>query len=148
MGGFLLRMNDKEEFAQVIQNFNEHLQKIRGHIDLVKDMHQSDLSEVEPQELAQLNCALAYSTHAILWVYLKSVGVQPAKSPVKPELDRIQSYMKRLGEYKPPKGRQLTLNKEASKRILTAELNQGAQSKKRNRTTADEGSTKRVKSSE
>ncbi|KAI4836818.1 hypothetical protein MKS88_004623 [Plasmodium brasilianum] len=94
-----------------------------------------DLEKVlNPVEFADFNSFLAYSICSIFYCYLKISGDFLNNHPIKTKLKNVQSLMKEIKEKiknNSEEKRSLTINKEASKRIIDSCVSYNKDLKKR-----------------
>ncbi|GAA5952809.1 hypothetical protein JCM21900_005812, partial [Sporobolomyces salmonicolor] len=50
----------------------------------------------DPLASAKLEVLVSYVVHDLIWVYLKTAGVEPSTHPVMQELDRLRGYFAKL----------------------------------------------------
>ncbi|GAA5944714.1 hypothetical protein JCM1841_000325 [Sporobolomyces salmonicolor] len=83
----------------------------------------------DPLASAKLEVLVSYVVHDLIWVYLKTAGVEPSTHPVMQELDRLRGYFAKLksaegGAAPPPtpdKPR-MTLDRAAASRFISAAI--------------------------
>lgn len=56
----------------------------------------------------------------VIWMYLKSKGVDPSSHPVHRELERVQAYFSKLKETEKPDEKRLRVDGDAVKRMVSA----------------------------
>lgn len=100
-----------------------------------------------PKEAAEMQLALAYTVNALFFAYLKTQGIDPQTHPVKEELARVKSYMKKLktaAKDTEAKKDMLRINKDAASRFIAAGLSAGDRGAEGpGATSADAASSKR-----
>jgi exosome complex protein LRP1 len=104
----------------------EAVTEVETHLTPLLD---SNLDEIAPNlkalESCELNCSLAYAATSLFFMYLRTQGVDPTSHPVHQEIDRVQSYMKKLRsavDAEKEDGQRLRVDSEAATRIVRASL--------------------------
>ena len=60
-------MADRDGLVETFTRFNEHLKLLNAHCQLLRTEVEPHIESLPQEEQADLNCALAYSSHALLW---------------------------------------------------------------------------------
>ncbi|CRH01470.1 conserved Plasmodium protein, unknown function [Plasmodium relictum] len=125
---------EKESF-EIVKNLNPSIKEFQNNFRLLNDKYSlKDLEKVlNPVEYADYNSFLAYSICSLFYAYLKISGNFLNNHPIKNELKRVQSLMKEIKEKNQEisEERSLTINKEASKRIIDSCVSYNKNLKKR-----------------
>ncbi|KAL1413627.1 hypothetical protein Q8F55_001405 [Vanrija albida] len=79
------------------------------------------LSALPALERAKADVLLAYAINDLVWVYLKSRGLDPASHEVSAELERIRGYYGKVKDAENP-GARRTIDKAAAHRFVVAAL--------------------------
>ncbi|GAA5976186.1 hypothetical protein JCM11641_001074 [Rhodosporidiobolus odoratus] len=89
-------------------------------------------SENEPLVQARMQVLASYVVHDLIWVYLKTAGVEPSTHPVMEEIERLKSYFGKLKQAErgaPPAAQHSTarpqLDKAAANRFINAAIASG-----------------------
>eukprot|EP00743_Colponemidia_sp_Colp-15_P005202 GILK01005597.1.p1 GENE.GILK01005597.1~~GILK01005597.1.p1 ORF type:complete len:145 (+),score=27.61 GILK01005597.1:46-435(+) len=115
-----------------LSSFEDTISKLETHLKPLFETDINDLSaKLSPLESAKLNVMLAYGMDTLFYLYLKTQGVSPLEHPIKGELDRVKSYMKKVKEASDAmdpqnpsttKGPTIKVNSEAAKRVVKHSL--------------------------
>ncbi|POY73618.1 hypothetical protein BMF94_3152 [Rhodotorula taiwanensis] len=101
---------------------------------------------LDPLAQARLQVLASYVVHDLVWVYLKTAGVDPAAHPVMQEIERLKGYFGKLkaaqsgiapaSDAKPSRPR-MQLDKAAANRFISAAINSNRARVDPNYTEAD-----------
>ena len=67
------------------------------------DLHSEKMSSVDK---AKLDCLSAFAVNSLVWVWMRTKGVNPKETEVKAELDRVKKTMAKLKEIQDKEKRQ------------------------------------------
>ena len=67
------------------------------------DLHSEKISSVDK---AKLDCLSAFAVNSLVWVWMRTKGVNPKETEVKAELDRVKKTMAKLKEIQDKEKRQ------------------------------------------
>ncbi|PPQ75079.1 hypothetical protein CVT26_011825 [Gymnopilus dilepis] len=73
---------------------------------------------LEPLQQAKLQTVLPYLIYDLVFIYLKSRGIDPKTHPVVPELDRIRGYFEKINNAENPPTKRTEIDKEAATRFI------------------------------
>ncbi|CRG94651.1 conserved Plasmodium protein, unknown function [Plasmodium gallinaceum] len=125
---------EKENF-EIVKSLNPSIKEFQNNFRLLSENYSlRDLEkELNPVEYADYNSFLAYSICSLFYAYLKISGDLINNHPIKNELKRVQALMKEIKEknHEISEERSLTINKEASKRIIDSCVSYNKNLKKR-----------------
>ncbi|GAW82631.1 hypothetical protein, conserved [Plasmodium gonderi] len=126
----------KDDYVEILKNLNSSIKEFQTNFGLLKTHYSlKDLEKVlNPVQYADYNSFLAYAICSIFHSYLKISGNFLINHPIKNELKKIQSLMNEIKEKNPENNedkRSLTINKEASKRIIDSCISYNKDLKKR-----------------
>ncbi|GAA5888383.1 hypothetical protein JCM5296_003312 [Sporobolomyces johnsonii] len=83
----------------------------------------------DPLSSAKLQVLVSYAVHDLIWVYLKTAGVEPSTHPVMQEIDRLKGYFAKLksaeGGAAPvptPDKPRMALDRAAASRFISAAI--------------------------
>ncbi|KYN96048.1 hypothetical protein PGSY75_1445500 [Plasmodium gaboni] len=115
--------NKKDDGKESFKSIDLSIKEFQKSFKLLNDnFNIKDLEKVlTPIEYAEYNSFLAYSICSIFYSYLKISGDFLTNHPIKNELKNVQALMKEIKEKSKTnveEKRSLTINKEASKRII------------------------------
>lgn len=82
------------------------------------------LLSLEPIEQAKLQTLLTYVTYDLVFIYLKSRGIDPKTHPVVSELDRIKGYFDKIDKVEKPETRHIEIDKAAAGRFIKHAITQ------------------------
>jgi exosome complex protein LRP1 len=114
---------DPSTLLERLHTLEESVSELESQLESLLETDLVDhLADLAPLEGAKLNATLAYAIATILFVYLRTNGLNPKEHPVKAELDGIKKYFLKIataeGSYKP----NFKLDKDAAKRFVKAAL--------------------------
>ena len=80
-----------------LSGVQERLDAVEGLLErfLAEDL-QSQLGDLDPLEKAKLHVAMAYTINSLYCTFLKTQGVSPQDHPIKVELDRLRTYLRKV----------------------------------------------------
>ncbi|THH12281.1 hypothetical protein EW146_g7757 [Bondarzewia mesenterica] len=79
---------------------------------------------LETIQQAKLQVAIPYLTYDLVFIYLKTRGLDPKTHPVVGELDRIKQYFGKIKDAEDPAKRQLVVDKAAAGRFIKHAISQ------------------------
>ncbi|KAF4611915.1 hypothetical protein D9613_004188 [Agrocybe pediades] len=74
--------------------------------------------DLEPLQQAKLQTALPYVVYDLIFIYLKSRGIDPKTHPVISELDRIRQYFEKINHAENPPAKKTEIDKAAASRFI------------------------------
>ncbi|KAG8940354.1 hypothetical protein FRC04_005409 [Tulasnella sp. 424] len=80
------------------------------------------LAKLETLDRAKLQTTLAYVTQDLIFMYLKTRGIDPATHPVMGQMTEVAKYFSKIKEAEDPAKRKLVVDKGAAKRFIDAAL--------------------------
>jgi len=130
------------ELADVIKEFQESLSDLETVLHPLlssggrDDLHSEKMSSVDK---AKLDCLSAFAVNSLVWVWMRTKGVNPKETEVKAELDRVKKTMAKLKEIQDKEKRQ-KVDQGAAKRMVASGLWKPGEAKKRyNQGSNDDG---------
>eukprot|EP00735_Rhodelphis_limneticus_P010460 TRINITY_DN3201_c0_g1::TRINITY_DN3201_c0_g1_i1::g.3637::m.3637 TRINITY_DN3201_c0_g1::TRINITY_DN3201_c0_g1_i1::g.3637 ORF type:complete len:208 (+),score=11.12,sp/Q32PE4/C1D_BOVIN/39.42/2e-25,Sas10_Utp3/PF04000.10/6.4e-15,Fungal_trans_2/PF11951.3/0.0038,SR-25/PF10500.4/1.3 TRINITY_DN3201_c0_g1_i1:73-624(+) len=88
-----------EELSTSLSNVEHAIASLDEHLEPFFSMPLSEIvSSLGTHDGAKLNLVLAYAVNTMFFLLLRTQGLNPNDHPVKQELERIKTYMKRLQE--------------------------------------------------
>ena len=102
-----------ETFSRTME---EHLTELEQ-----RDVQSNGGKPVGRLQGAKLLVSAAYVYLDLLWMYLKSTGVDPTTHPVHTELQRVHAYFAKLKQAE-PEARPLHIDSGAAKRMVAASI--------------------------
>eukprot|EP01115_Flamella_aegyptia_P007592 TRINITY_DN3165_c0_g1_i1.p1 TRINITY_DN3165_c0_g1~~TRINITY_DN3165_c0_g1_i1.p1 ORF type:complete len:167 (+),score=23.08 TRINITY_DN3165_c0_g1_i1:29-529(+) len=116
-----------KETDELITKMNEKLTELNSKLAILNNNNKEN-KIISPEQNAKDKLVLAYSIHALFFVYLKVIGMSPQKHQVHNELKNIQKKMMELknldnnnvnnNEIK----KRPSVNKEAAARFIMASI--------------------------
>jgi len=76
------------------------------------------LVDIEPIQAAKLQTVIAYVVYDLIFIYLKTKGINPKSHPVISELDRVKQYFTKIQNAENPPKRATELDKAAASRFI------------------------------
>ena len=111
-----------EELIDTVKNFHGSVSDLKTQLQLLTSQPRSDLYEkLDPMGRANMDLMSAYAVNSLFWMLLKTMGVNPAETNVKQELDRVKEAMKRMKEIK-DKEKRGKVDQGAARRLVTSGL--------------------------
>lgn len=131
-------MSTEEVPKKAVRALRSRLQTVKNHLEPILSRPLSEINaKLSMTERYELQVLLSYSLNTLYYIYLRSSGSDPQKHDVMKELQRVQTYIKKLKVHqgKGPKPN-MRLNKEAAGRFIKAAIteqgsNDGENKKKR-----------------
>ncbi|KAF9469740.1 hypothetical protein BDZ94DRAFT_1206523 [Collybia nuda] len=85
---------------------------------------------LEPIQQAKLQTVIPYLVYDLVFIYLKSRGIDPKTHPVVPELDRVRQYFEKISiAEKGPTTKRAEIDKAAAGRFIKHAINQATYGK-------------------
>ncbi|KAI0756294.1 Sas10/Utp3/C1D family-domain-containing protein [Daedaleopsis nitida] len=102
------------------------LATLNASLDDLEDKLEPILSQTLPESLlpletiqqAKLNVALPYLAYDLVFIYLKTRGIDPKTHPVVAELDRVRQYFDKIKNAEDPEKRKTAVDKAAANRFI------------------------------
>lgn len=79
---------------------------------------------LESIQKAKLQTVLPYLVYDLIFIYLKSKGIDPKTHPVVPELDRIRQYFEKISNAENPPSKRIEIDKAAAGRFIKHAITQ------------------------
>eukprot|EP00761_Pharyngomonas_kirbyi_P012269 gb/GECH01012296.1/.p1 GENE.gb/GECH01012296.1/~~gb/GECH01012296.1/.p1 ORF type:complete len:169 (+),score=33.52 gb/GECH01012296.1/:1-507(+) len=129
-----------------IETFKRALSDIEEHIQPFLKQNLTELSDnLDPLKRAKLHVTMAYTVNTLFFMYLRTQGIDPKDHPVSSEIERVKSYMQKVGKAEDNLNakRSLYVDKEAAGRIIKHAMNSGKakQNKKRKESDSSDDET-------
>ncbi|WWD17402.1 hypothetical protein CI109_101843 [Kwoniella shandongensis] len=80
------------------------------------------ISALPTLERAKMDVLVAYAINDLIWVYLKTKGIDPEKHDVAAELERIKTYYAKVRAIEEPETQRPQINSAAAKRFIHSSL--------------------------
>ena len=120
-----------EELTEIVKNLHVSLTDVKSQLNLLTSVPRSELHDsLDPMGRATMDLTTAYALNSLFWMLLKTMGVNPAETNVKQELDRVKEAMKRCKEIKEREKRG-KVDQGAAARLVTSGLWEPGQAKLR-----------------
>lgn len=81
---------------------------------------------LDPMQQAKLQVAVPYVVYDLVFIYLKTRGIDPRTHPVIGELDRIRQYFDKIKNAEEPEKQRFTVDKNAANRFIKHAIAQAA----------------------
>lgn len=104
-------------------NFKARLDAIEQALKPVMELDQSARNKLSSIDQAKVDLVSVYSINSLTWLYQITNGVDPRKTSLPDELQRIQSNMKKVKEIEDKKKR-IGVDSKAAKRVVQHELHE------------------------
>ncbi|KIK70537.1 hypothetical protein GYMLUDRAFT_32574 [Collybiopsis luxurians FD-317 M1] len=82
------------------------------------------LLALEPLQQAKLQTALPYLVYDLIFIYLRTRGIDPKSHPVITELDRVRQYFDKIKDAENPAARTMQVDKAAANRFIKHAISQ------------------------
>ena len=89
------------ELVSPFKNFQDSLDKVGKIFNTFRSETLADLisrNELDALSKAKLDCLSAYAMNSLVWIWLKTKGMNPKEVGILDEIDRVRKTMKRLKE--------------------------------------------------
>lgn len=111
--------NDKD-FVNNCENLNENLKEVQKVLDQLLPLKDQYDKLPLPAQI-ELDLFLAFTLNSLQWTHLRIQGVDPNQHPIKDELQRIRTTMRKWQEVKDREKRP-TVDIDAAKRFVRSGL--------------------------
>ncbi|KAK7604416.1 hypothetical protein V9T40_005602 [Parthenolecanium corni] len=82
-----------ENFERILSQFGSSLDKIS---EVLSSLDEINYDELSTENKIRYDLFLAYSMNGLVWLYMRSIGEDPAQTIVKTELARVRDFMSEL----------------------------------------------------
>ncbi|KAL1951352.1 hypothetical protein VTO73DRAFT_501 [Trametes versicolor] len=113
-------MSDGSELLLAkLDSLNDSLDDLEERLEplLAQTLPESLLS-LETIQQVKLNVALPYLVYDLVFIYLKTRGIDPKTHPVVAELDRVRQYFDKIKNAEDPEKRKTAVDKAAANRFI------------------------------
>ena len=88
------------EVAQVVSDFEGQLKNIEQLVGRLQGepWHKICGPDTPPLDSARMHLMIAYAANSLFWIYLRTQGVKTQNHPVRQELDRIKTCLRKVKE--------------------------------------------------
>nr|ACO15600.1 Nuclear nucleic acid-binding protein C1D [Caligus clemensi] len=107
-----------KELKETVSDFHKSLTSSKELLQTLIE-RKPNVEELSLEEKARLELVSAFALNSLVWVSLRTKGVNPKDTQMKVELDRIKKGMLRLKDIK-DKARRGKINIPAAKRFIKA----------------------------
>ncbi|KAM0789040.1 hypothetical protein ACM66B_003105 [Microbotryomycetes sp. NB124-2] len=120
--------SDSDETFQTLDELSTSLTSLESALEpLLATSFEELSSSLEPLQKARLDVMTSYMVHDLIWVYLRTAGLDPNTHPVMLELGRMKGYFDKFKHAEqPPAKRGYSLDKEAAARFINAAISNGS----------------------
>ncbi|KAK4057793.1 hypothetical protein OIO90_001012 [Microbotryomycetes sp. JL221] len=140
-------MSDTDTTLETLQDLSSSLTTLEQALDPLlatpfKELVSSSNDKQTPMtalQRAKLDVMTAYIVHDLIWVYLRTAGIDPNSHPVMLELQRVKGYFDKIKHAENPKSSKprQAIDKEAAARFINAAISNGG--KRKDKTNATDG---------
>ncbi|ESK96191.1 exosome-associated family protein [Moniliophthora roreri MCA 2997] len=117
--------NETRKAKSRLANLSASLDELEGHLQpLLSKTLPETLLALEPLQQAKLLTDIPYLVYDLVFIYLKSRGVDPKTHPVVPELERVKSYFDKIKNAESPATRPTQIDKAAANRFIKHAISQ------------------------
>jgi len=110
---------DSTKLRAKLSGLNNSLDDLEAKLaPLLSQPLSETLVGLEPIQQAKLQVAIPYVVYDLIFIYLKTRGIDPKTHPVIAELDRVRQYFDKIKNAEDPEKRQFTVDKSAANRFI------------------------------
>ncbi|EPT03438.1 hypothetical protein FOMPIDRAFT_1116381 [Fomitopsis schrenkii] len=110
---------DSQRLRAKVAALNNSLDDLESQLEpLMAQTLPESLVGLETIQQAKLQVALPYLVYDLIFIYLKTRGIEPKTHPVIAELDRIRQYFDKIKNAEDPAKRTMTVDKAAANRFI------------------------------
>ncbi|KAI0828907.1 hypothetical protein BC628DRAFT_1178282 [Trametes gibbosa] len=115
----LAMADDSEKLLAKLDALNDSLDDLEGKLEpLFAQTLPETLLPLETIQQVKLNVAIPYLVYDLMFIYLKTRGIDPKTHPVVAELDRVKQYFDKIKNAEDPEKRNTALDKAAANRFI------------------------------
>ncbi|KAK7058598.1 hypothetical protein VNI00_002234 [Paramarasmius palmivorus] len=108
-----------------LANLSASLDELDAHLQpLLSQTLPETLLTLEPLQQAKLLTGIPYLVYDLVFIYLKSRGIDPKTHPVIPELERVKIYFDKIKNAESPATRTTQIDKAAANRFIKHAISQ------------------------
>ncbi|KIY73517.1 hypothetical protein CYLTODRAFT_416893 [Cylindrobasidium torrendii FP15055 ss-10] len=125
-------MADTSKAKAKLANLSKSLSELEDNLEpLLAQTLPEALLPLDALQQAKLQTTLSYVIHDLVFIYLKSRGIDPRTHPVFGELERVKEYFGKIDKAEASnKQRTVTVDKGAAERFITSAITQAVESKR------------------
>ncbi|RDX51191.1 C1D-domain-containing protein [Lentinus brumalis] len=102
-----------------LANLNDSLDDLEDQLEpLLSQTLPESLLPLETIQQVKLNVAIPYLVYDLIFIYLKTRGIDPKTHPVVAELDRVRQYFDKIKNAEDPEKRKTAVDKAAANRFI------------------------------
>ncbi|OJT12042.1 Nuclear nucleic acid-binding protein C1D [Trametes pubescens] len=102
-----------------LDSLNDSLDDLEERLEpLLAQTLPESLLPLDTIQQVKLNVALPYLVYDLIFIYLKTRGIDPKTHPVVAELDRVRQYFDKIKNAEDPEKRKTTVDKAAANRFI------------------------------
>ncbi|KAJ3336605.1 hypothetical protein HDU93_002528 [Gonapodya sp. JEL0774] len=114
---------DSDTLLENLETFNAALADVLAFLNpLLTSPLQDTLANLQPLDRAKLNISIASAIDTLVFIYLRTQGINPKEHPVIKELERIKLYVGKVKAVEGTDKATWRLDKEAANRFIRAGL--------------------------
>ncbi|CDO73042.1 hypothetical protein BN946_scf185007.g96 [Trametes cinnabarina] len=111
--------DDSDKLLAKLDSLNDSLDALEEKLDpLLAQTLPESLLPLETIQQVKLNVAIPYLVYDLVFIYLKTRGIDPKTHPVVAELDRVRQYFDKIKNAEDPEKRKNTVDKAAANRFI------------------------------
>ncbi|KAF9531874.1 Sas10/Utp3/C1D family-domain-containing protein [Crepidotus variabilis] len=108
-----------------VQALSSALSELEAQLEPLFDkLLPETLADLEPIQQAKLQTVIPYVVYDLIFMYLKTQGIDPKTHPVISELDRIKQYFEKIQNIENPPKRTTEVDKAAASRFIQHAISQ------------------------
>ncbi|KAI0673735.1 hypothetical protein C8Q78DRAFT_1018635 [Trametes maxima] len=111
--------DDSEKLLRKLDLLNDSLDDFEEKLKpLLAQTLPESLLPLETIQQVKLNVAIPYLVYDLIFIYLKTRGIDPKSHPVIGELERVKQYFDKIKNAEDPEKRKTTVDKAAANRFI------------------------------
>ncbi|KAI0720113.1 hypothetical protein C8T65DRAFT_706093 [Cerioporus squamosus] len=111
--------DNSEKLLARLATLNDSLDDLEDKLEpLLAQTLPESLLPLETIQQVKLNVAIPYLVYDLIFIYLKTRGIDPKTHPVVAELDRVRQYFDKIKNAEDPEKRKTAVDKAAANRFI------------------------------
>ncbi|KAI0778772.1 hypothetical protein BD413DRAFT_511636 [Trametes elegans] len=111
--------DDSEKLLAKLDLLNDSLDDLEAKLEpLLAQTLPESLMPLETIQQVKLNVAIPYLVYDLIFIYLKTRGIDPKTHPVVAELERVKQYFDKIKSAEDPEKRKTAVDKAAANRFI------------------------------
>ncbi|RPD82251.1 C1D-domain-containing protein [Lentinus tigrinus ALCF2SS1-7] len=121
--------DSSEKLLARLATLNDSLDDLEDKLEpLLSQTLPESLLPLETIQQVKLNVAIPYLVYDLVFIYLKTRGIDPKTHPVVAELDRVRQYFDKIKNAEDPEKRKTAVDKAAANRFIKHAIAQAKES--------------------